>query len=410
MGIHTRRPEEYVRPAGRILLDDHFEPSGEFYASGAYYHQRSLSGFHAGQRVEAELVPEPHNPWDARAVALDVNGERVAYLPAASAKMWHDVVRAWNAAGFAVYTGAETNRWTSGGGDRFGLTLPKWDWDSLLELAEAAGLRTGWAAAMAGLTEEQRLGLQEDRGYSPDESAVKALWNRRSAHPLFNWGAKRDGDLTERMPFWYGYFVREQMREEHEERRERLWFARSVRSDLLHAFKAEIRRRRERDREQSLVQRADQDERALRLQREGRRVAEIAAELGLTHKQAESALTRARGAAGVTPRRAEDLQDERRRQAAEAVALKRSGMTRAGIARAMGRSADTVDELLKDGLFHEAPEDHPERLALARRCAELRGTGLAKEDVLLRLGVSRKQALRAFRDASFLEADVRPAQ
>ncbi|MFJ4952755.1 hypothetical protein [Streptomyces sp. NPDC088760] len=410
MGIHTRRPGEYARPAGRILLDDHFEASGEFYASGAYYHQQSLSGLPAQQRVECELVPEPHNPWDARAVALDVDGERVAYLPATSAKMWHDVVRAWNAAGFAVYTGAETNRWTTGGGDRFGLTLPKWDWRSLLDLAEAAGLRAGWEAAMADLTDEQRLALREGRGYDPDESAVKALWRRRSAHPLFSWGAKRDGDLTERMPFWYGYFVRERIREESEERRERLWFARSVKSELLRAFKAEIGRRRARDRERSLVQRADQDERALRLQREGRRVAEIAAELGLTHKQAENALTRARRAAGVVSRRPEDLQNERRRQAAEAVALKRSGMARAQIARAMGRSADTVDELLKDGFFYEAPEDQPERLDLARRCVGLRGTGLAKEDVLDRLGVSRSQALRAFRDASFLEADVRPAR
>jgi hypothetical protein len=71
----------------------------------------------------------------------------------------------------------------------------------------------------------------------------------------------------------------------------------------------------------------------------------------------------------------------------------------------MGRSADTVDELLKDGLFYEAPEAHPDRLESARRCVERRAAGLRKEEVPAKLEVSREQALRAFRDASFLEAE-----
>jgi orotate phosphoribosyltransferase-like protein len=407
VGIHTRRPGEYVRPAGRLLIDDHYQASGEFYAAGAYYFQQSLSRFEAGRRVEAELVPEPHNPWDARAVAVDVEGRRVAYLPAASAKMWHDVVRAWNLAGFALYVRAETNRWPADGGeDRYGLTLPKWDWDTLLDLAEAAGLRAAWEAVLAGLTEEQRLALREDGGYTPGESVARALWQRHAEHPLFRWGGRRDGELTDRMPFWYGYFVREQMRQEGEEQRERRWFARSVKADLVHAVKAEIGRRREREREHARLRRQRLDERALQLQGEGLRVADIAARLGLTHKQAENALSRARAAAGIASRRTQDLVSERRRQAAQAVGLKRSGMARAQIAKAMGRSADTVDELVKDGLFYEAPEDHPERLELARRCVELRAGGLVKEDVLRKLGVSRKQALRAFRDASFVEAEL----
>ncbi|MFF4834998.1 hypothetical protein [Streptomyces sp. NPDC001315] len=384
------------------MLDDECQASGEFYASGAYYHQESLSSFRAGQKVEAELVPEPHNPADARAVALDVEGQRAAYLPATSAKIWHDVVRAWNAAGFAVYISAEINRWEGDDeGGRFGLTVPKWEWETLLDLAEAAGLRAAWEAAMADLTEEQRLLLREDGGYSPDGSVLEAMRKMRSKHPMFRWGATSDGDLSDRMPFWYGYFVREQMGEE----RERVRFARSVKSDLLWEFKAEIKRRREREREQARLQRQEQDERALRLQREGRRVSDIAAEVGLTPKQVENALSRARKAAGITARPNGDLQSDRRRDAAEAVGLKRSGMARAQIAKAMGRSADTVDELLKDGLFYEAPEGHPERLELARRCVGLRATGLRKAEVVEKLGVSRKQALRAFRDASFLETE-----
>ncbi|MFF8448472.1 hypothetical protein ACF06Q_12305 [Streptomyces leeuwenhoekii] len=403
MGSHTRRPGEYVRPVGRVLLDDYCRASGEYYASGTWHHQEALSGVGAGRTVEAELVPEPHNPWDARAVALDLDGRRVGYLPATSAKMWHDVVRAWNAAGYALYVRAETNRWGEGEAGSLGLTVPAWDWESLLALAEAAGLRAGWQAAMAELDAQQRLLLCEDGGYSPDESVLKAMWQRRARHPLFRWGAPGEGDLTERMPFWYGYFVRERMREETGRERERLRLARSVKAALLGEFRAEIGRRREREREQARLLRRQQDERALRLQGQGRSVSDVAAVLGLTPKQAENALARARQAAGVTARRAADLQTERRRDAARAVGLKRSGLARAQIARAMGRSADTVDELLKDGLFYETPHDQPERLELARRCADLRAAGLVKEEVLSRLAVSRKQALRAFRDAAFLE-------
>ncbi|MGW3245497.1 hypothetical protein [Streptomyces sp. NPDC001070] len=72
----------------------------------------------------------------------------------------------------------------------------------------------------------------------------------------------------------------------------------------------------------------------------------------------------------------------------------------------MGRSLESVKDLLQDAVFHEAPEDHPERLALARQSARLRGTGLTKDEVLEKLGGTRGKALRAFRDASFLEVVV----
>lgn len=399
MGIHRRRAGEYVRPAGRVLLDDYCRPEGEYYASGAYYLQDSLSRFEAGQKVEAELVPEPCNPWDARAVAYDVEGQRAAYLPATAAKMWHDVVRGWNAAGFAVYVAAEVNRWETDGEVRFGLTVPKWDWQTLLAMAETVGLKEASRAALEELTEEQRLLMREDGGYTPHETALEALWRKRAQHPACAWGGKRDGGLSERMPFWYGYVVRERMREEEE----RLRYARSVKSALTRGFKDEIRRRKERESERERLLRREQVEYALRLHGEGRRHQEIAAELDLTPKQVEGLLHRARKAAGITLQRNEDLRKERYGAAAEALRHKRSGMARAQIARAMGRSVESVKELLQDAVFYEAPDAHPERLELARHCAELRGAGLVKDQVLEKLGVTRAKGLRAFRDASFLE-------
>ncbi|MFD7438447.1 hypothetical protein [Streptomyces sp. NPDC059861] len=411
MGEHTRKPGEYVKPGGRIVLDDYCRADGEYYASGAYYFQKALSRFEDGQRVEAELVPEPFNRWDARAVAYDVQGQRVAYLPATSAKMWHDVVRAWNEAGYAVYVGAEVNRWGDDEGEaRFGLTAPKWDWQTLLDLAEAVGLRTAWGAVMDGLSEKQRRLMREDGGYTPNDSVLKVLLKQQEQHPIFRWGWKSDGDLSERMPFWYGYFVREEMWEEERAERDHRRFARSVKSSLLRAFKDEIRRRKEWEREQARLLREQQGAQALRLQDEGVRIRDIAAELDLTPKQVESLLYRARKAAGATLQRNDDLQKERRRAAAEALHHKRAGLARAEIARVMGRSVESVKDLLQDAVFYEAPEAYPERLELARRCAELRGAGLAKGAVLEELGVTRARALRAFRDVAFLDSRARDGE
>ncbi|MEU5335678.1 hypothetical protein AB0G51_20475 [Streptomyces asoensis] len=399
MGSHTRKPGEYIRPASQILLNHYGHPAGAYYASGAFYFQESLSRFSVAQKVEAELVPEPCNRWDARAVAFDVKGQRVAYLPMTAAKLWHDVVRAWNVAGFAVYVTAEVNRWETDGSTQFGLTVPKWDWEMLVALAEAAGLRTAWSGAMEILTDKQRLLMRQDGGYTPDESVLRVLRRKHEQYPMFRWGGSADGALGERMPFWYGYFVREQMREE----REQLRWARSVKASLRRAFKDEIGRRKKQER----LLRQDHEEQALRLRGEGVVNRDIAARLGLTPSQVEGLLSRARKAAGVASRHHETLQTERRLAAAQALRHKRAGLARAEIGRLMGRSLDSVKDLLQDAVFYDCPDDYPERLALARQCAGLRGTGLTKDEVLKRLGGTRGKALRAFRDASFLE-DVAP--
>lgn len=38
--------------------------------------------------LELEMVPEPGNPWDRSAVALDFDGQRIGYLPAEMALAW----------------------------------------------------------------------------------------------------------------------------------------------------------------------------------------------------------------------------------------------------------------------------------------------------------------------------------
>ncbi len=90
-------------------------------------------------------------------------------------------------------------------------------------------------------------------------------------------------------------------------------------------------------------------------------------------------------------------------EAAEALALQREGHTLDDIAAVLGKSAYTVKDLLSDARFYEAPEAHPERLAVARRAAELRtATGVSKAEIIALLDLGRKAADRVFRDIDFI--------
>lgn len=90
-------------------------------------------------------------------------------------------------------------------------------------------------------------------------------------------------------------------------------------------------------------------------------------------------------------------------EAAEALALQRDGLSLNDIAAFLGRSADTVKDLLADARFYEAPEKYPERLSAARRAAELRETtGMSKAEIVVLLDLGRKAADRVFRDAEYV--------
>lgn len=53
------------------------------------------------------MIPEPGNPWDVSAVALDFEGQRIGYLPAELAPAWQPYVTAMRNVGTALYLLAE---------------------------------------------------------------------------------------------------------------------------------------------------------------------------------------------------------------------------------------------------------------------------------------------------------------
>ncbi|GAA1410410.1 AAA family ATPase [Oerskovia paurometabola] len=98
-------------------------------------------------------------------------------------------------------------------------------------------------------------------------------------------------------------------------------------------------------------------------------------------------------------------------EAAEALALQREGCTLDDIAAILGKSAYTVKDLLADARFYEMPEAQPERLAVARRAAELQTTTrMSKAEIIALLDLGRKAADRVFRDVDFVaSSDVAPS-
>jgi hypothetical protein len=55
---------------------------------------RSSIGDEVRSEARATLAPEPHNPHDANAIAVQVDGQTVGYLARDEAPRWKDVVQA----------------------------------------------------------------------------------------------------------------------------------------------------------------------------------------------------------------------------------------------------------------------------------------------------------------------------
>lgn len=397
MPHHHRSRDEYVRPAEALQLDRYCTPDREVFAAGTWHHQDALVNTADGQDVHLELVPEPRNRWDHWAVALDLHGERVGYLQARSAKMWHDVVRAWNRDGHALYLAGQINRWSDEPGRaQTGVTLAGVSWPDLAALACAAGLRDDFDALCARLTPDQLTGLAEDRGYTPAKATLRALRGLRDEFDQFTWQRADDNlTLAERAPFWIGYFVRDDLQQQATYD----GLIARVRRLAKHRIKALERAKREAERTAYL----QHGPRAVELHQSGMSKRAIATELGIADHQVRKLLAdeQPQNAAASTWHAA--AQQERIADARRALDLQRTGMARGQIAVEMERSQQSIKELLSDAKFYENPSQYPGRHQLARRAVDLRAEGFAKAEVLARLNTSGLAGTRAFRDASVLE-------
>ena len=95
---YIRQASDYQRPPCPLLLDG----SSSWSASTGWDNPKILEGLPAGADIVVEAVPEPGNPYDHTAAALDFEGMRVGYLYRSfSHSLFAAIVEA-NKAGFYV--------------------------------------------------------------------------------------------------------------------------------------------------------------------------------------------------------------------------------------------------------------------------------------------------------------------
>jgi predicted transcriptional regulator len=380
----------------------------DYLAAGTSYHQRAVRRFRDRDRVRVELVPEPFNRFDGWAVALDVLGDRVGYLPAGAAKIWHDIVKACNRAGLAVVVDGVFRRdsWVSDDhryASDAALKINTGRLPDIMDLATACGLKDQHDAVLASIEPSLQEQMIEDSWDGLNSRLVSELRRRKADAPALTWLGPGDRRPDECVPFWHLCFLRQEVID----RRQRAAMLGVVKRLLRREVKRRAAAQRTAERQQSAREQANRrlelSIEALRLQGEGRTHAEIAAVLGVPPAAVPGLLSHGRKAA---PEKAVDWhareQMQRVDRAREALRLQRSGMSRAEVATAVGCSAEAVKDLLADARFYEAPDANPDRLALARSCQVLRDSGLPKADVLVALGASRAGGERAYRDASVL--------
>jgi hypothetical protein len=97
-GHYVRQASDYIRPAFPLRLDG----TVSWYAKTGWENVEIIQRVPAGAEIVVEAVPEPGNPHDHKAVALDVDGMRVGYVPRwLAASLFPAIVEA-NKAGFYV--------------------------------------------------------------------------------------------------------------------------------------------------------------------------------------------------------------------------------------------------------------------------------------------------------------------
>lgn len=94
-----------------------------------------------------------------------------------------------------------------------------------------------------------------------------------------------------------------------------------------------------------------------------------------------------------------EARGDRRKQA---LAMQRTGLSRAEIAGALGVGLETVKSLLRDAKFYENPESDPSRLALAREVRQARDTGVTRDRFQGDRGLTSGKTTEAWRDAAML--------
>lgn len=354
----VRPADEYVRPSGRLAMVSlelaavearpwdfrHLDDKAAYMMGvvGLDHNRAAVRARRHSEFVWLELVPEPRNPHDHTAVAVDLEGVRIGYVAANVAYRMHPVVRYQNLDGSACFVPGAVLR-----GRAVQMVLPTYaTLDSLIDqdLIESE-LVSLWKA----LPDPTRSAIQADKFCLTDTTLAVVSDLRSVVAPHVDIPASAD-QYTSRIHL--ARFLASRSREFRE---------------ALAIQRAEEKRMSRLRAERAKLDRSLRDSRITDLARSGLSSQAIAMELGLPATIVRSVLKKAGVASASTGHNSysEATQGERVARCAEALDMQRQGMTRAAIASAMGLAVDTVKLLLRDGRFYEVPEQFEERLSLA---------------------------------------------
>ena len=425
---YLRQPGEYPRVGASLLLvpweqaekidPDEDRPYDEIVGVwmsvlGTEYEQPRKNRERAETiyKDEFELVPEPGNPFDHTALAVDLKGVRIGYLGASYAAITHWRVRALNVLGYRVmvpgFYRSSYNPIAERDCLEAVLLRPTTQmYDAKLEDQEeqASRITELWTAlsdetreriARCGfhLTDETAGELLELQDRFPTvglptlphaaampRSIELMLRNVRYEQAAIKWRLARELDARALDLIRSGSSVRDAGREiAISETR--------IRKAMKEAGVTVLRKRVDESRDNMVVQLAE----------DGLALSGISAEVGISVGAVSAALRRrgvsTRGNTGVNEwSRASMFQ--RVADCDDVVKLQREGSTRAEIAERLGVSIHSVKNRLSDGHFFDNPDSNPDRLELAR---SVRERGFSRSQC------SRFAEQRALRDGNVLD-------
>ena len=402
-GYHHRRPGEYIRPASRLVLTDDFPNSDDYYpcyARGVIFHRDVFADRRPGDQVELELVAELYNRFDSHAVAIDSRGERVGYLPAGGAALWHDTILAANRLGLSV--------WTFGQLDPVHLEesaphlaptvyLPRAE--LLNQLIDQVGLGARIRALLDIAGEPTRTELLDQCWESYPSALVRHVATHATQFPELTWptappeGVEKKQDLPGVLYTYLKGMVLAERRAATERRM---------------TEREQARRERDETREREKQERARLKAEALQQRRDD---LAYGIEQGWTNRQIAEALSisiatvektkRELGGGQASDYNAE-VRSERLQRARRAMALQRDGMTRRDIGAELHVGEETVAALLRDAKFYDDPMSDAARLHRAQQALDAVQAGLTRAEFQTAAGLTKPKAAEAWKDADVL--------
>lgn len=391
---YIRQKGEYVRPAVRLLLmsADPFDA----WARGVVFHAGAFAGKKPGQLVEVELVPEPGNPHDSHAVALDHDGRRFGYLSSFIADTWHDIVRAANTSGYSLWVRGRLQQFEDDDGAHHlspTLLLPRFD--EQRELAARFGLTNQAEALLSKFDSMKREEFLEASREEFPPNLERALRSHASNFPAFRWAPPnaRRGRVPGVLNLLFRDIARRERLARADARREAAALARAKKE----ADRASARQVKAEALEQSRQHRL---ERAAAAEAAGMSNEELAASLGVSAATATGLKRQARGRAWD---RNAEMRAERLERCASAVRLQDQGLTRAQIAVELSCGVETVANLLRDGRFFADPTSDSDRLDRAHDAARATASGLTRAQWRAARELSSAKAAEAWKDADVLD-------